>query len=96
MASKSGLVKPGFKSRTLITKCGYCFLTIKKENLKAHCKNVHKKPMLSAGERPISGVFKSAEADRRKFEDPEPEEPLPKKVKLVEPSILEEKVLSHL
>ena len=50
--------------------------------------------MLSAGERPISGVFKSAEAERRKFEDPEPEEPLPKKVKLVEPSILEEKVLS--
>ena len=58
MASKVPFVKFGFKSKTLVTQCGYCFKSIKSENLKTHCKNVHSKPMLSVGERPISCLLK--------------------------------------
>jgi hypothetical protein len=59
MASKVPFVKSGFKSKTLVTQCGYCFKSLKSENLKTHCKNVHSKPMLSFAERPISCLLKT-------------------------------------
>ena len=42
-----------------MTKCGYCQLQIKVENLENHCKNVHHKPKLAAGQKTLDNLFSS-------------------------------------
>ena len=54
----SGFVKKEFRSKTALTKCGYCQIQIKSENLEIHCNKVHKKPRLAAGQRTLENVFK--------------------------------------
>ena len=53
--------KREFKSKTATTKCGYCNVKIKEENLENHCKTAHKKPKLAAGQYTLESLFKSKE-----------------------------------
>ena len=52
------MFKKAFKSKTAMTKCGYCNISIKEENLENHCKTVHKKPKLAAGQSTLDKIFK--------------------------------------
>ena len=50
--------KKDFRSKTAITRCGYCKVSIKEENLESHCKTAHKKPKLAAGQKTLDSMFK--------------------------------------
>ena len=50
--------KKEFRSKTAITRCGYCKVSIKEENLESHCKTAHKKPKLAAGQKTLESMFK--------------------------------------
>ena len=58
--SDKGLVPKSYKSKSAVTNCGYCSLKLKEENLENHCKTVHKKPKLAAGQRTLDGLFSRA------------------------------------
>ena len=45
-------------SKTLMTKCGYCDIDIKEENITAHCLNKHNKSRLSKGQLQLSTFFR--------------------------------------
>ena len=51
--------KREYKSKSAITKCGYCTLEIKEENLENHCKTAHKKLKLEAGQGIIDRIIKT-------------------------------------
>ena len=72
MADKN-LFKKDYKSKKAVTKCGYCSQDIKEENLENHCKTVHKKPKLAAGQRTLDSLFKPTRVNV----DPIPDETLP-------------------
>ena len=52
------MFKKEFRSKTDVTNCGYCNVSLKEENLENHCKTVHKKPKLVAGQRTLENIFK--------------------------------------
>ena len=52
-----------YPSKNRKTKCGYCQIDIKSENLSSHCQNVHKKPRLAVGETVMSKYFSSQSSD---------------------------------
>ena len=52
------MYKKEFRSKKAMTKCGYCNISIKEENLENHCKTVHKKPKLAAGQSTLDKIFK--------------------------------------
>ena len=56
-------VKKKYRSKKAVTKCGYCSLEVKEENLENHCKTVHKKPKLAAGQRTLDSLFKPPSVD---------------------------------
>ena len=72
MADKN-LFKKDYMSKKAVTKCGYCSQDIKEENLENHCKTVHKKPKLAAGQRTLDSLFKPTRVNV----DPIPDETLP-------------------
>ena len=57
-------VKKEFKSKNAVTKCGYCNLKIKDENLENHCKTIHHKAKLAAGQVTLDSMFKRKVVDR--------------------------------
>ena len=57
----------GFKSKTEVTSCGYCNLKIKEENLENHCRTVHKKPKLVAGQRTLQGMMFSRSSTQQEL-----------------------------
>ena len=58
--SDNNFYKREYKSKKAVTKCGYCSVEIKEENLENHCKSVHKKPKLAAGQRTLDSLFKTS------------------------------------
>ena len=67
-------MKKEFKSKTAVTKCGYCSVQIKEENLESHCKTAHNKPKLSAGHNTLDDMFKGNKVVTEApsiFEEPE-------------------------
>ena len=50
--------KKDFRSKTAVTRCGYCKVSLKEENLESHCKTAHKKPKLAAGQKTLDSMFK--------------------------------------
>lgn len=50
-----------YPSKTRKTKCAYCNVEIKCENLKSHCNNVHQKSRLAVGETKVSTYFSAVE-----------------------------------
>ena len=50
-----------FRSRTKLSKCGYCGDEMLDDNLKTHCKNVHGKPKLVKGQQTIAFRSKNDE-----------------------------------
>ena len=52
------IMKKSYRSKTTVTQCGYCSMTLNEENLQNHCKTVHNKPKFSAGQRTIKGLFR--------------------------------------
>ena len=84
------LPKRGFKSKTAVTSCGYCNLKIKEENLESHCRTVHKKPKLVAGQRTLQGLLLSRSSSHQELSnnnvgvfppvvEPDPTQPPPSK-----------------
>ena len=51
-----------FKSKVKMSKCFYCDETMKDENLKAHCKTVHRQAKRVAGEASVDSFFKTPAA----------------------------------
>ena len=81
MSNSSSLVKKVFKSKTLVTKCGYCNNQVKEENLEKHCRVVHKKTKLVAGQKTLDGLFRRSSQISWQEDEP-PEEPPLKQLKL--------------
>ena len=54
--SEGTSLKKEYKSKTAVTKCGYCKIEIKEANLENHCKNIHKKPRLVAGQQTLTSM----------------------------------------
>ena len=83
------MYKKEFRSKIATTKCGYCNTKIKEENLENHCKTVHRKPKLAAGQSTLESLFKPKErADETtgdELQDDQPpdiNQPAPKKCKV--------------
>ena len=51
-----------FKSKVKMSKCFYCDETMKDENLKAHCKTVHRQAKQVAGKASVDSFFKTPAA----------------------------------
>ena len=88
MSSEKAFPKKGFRSKTAVTNCGYCSQKIKEENLENHCKAVHKKPKLVAGQRTLDLLFSrpgvATGGGSPHLLDPDPTPPAAKKAKLSE------------
>ena len=77
------MFKKGFRSKTAMTKCGYCNISIKEENLENHCKTVHKKPKLAAGQSTLDSIFKRPlEVPSSESIEPDVFPPPPKKLNI--------------
>ena len=81
MSSEKSLPKKSFRSKTALTICGYCSQKIKQENLENHCRTVHKKPKLAAGQSTLDHLF-SRPGGSLPLVEPDPTPPPSKKVKL--------------
>ena len=86
MSSQKAFPKKAFRSKTAVTNCGYCSQKIKEENLENHCKTVHKKPKLVAGQKTLDLLFSrlgvATGGGSSTLLDPDPSPPASKKAKL--------------
>ena len=74
------MFKKEFRSKTAVTKCGYCNITIKEENLENHCKTIHKKPKLAAGQSTLDRIFKRPSQVSSETIEPDLSPPPPKRL----------------
>lgn len=82
--SDKGFAKKVFKSKTAVTSCGYCNIKIKEENLENHCRSVHKKHKLVAGQSTLDRLFRPQQKVPPVVVEPDITPPWSKKLKVSE------------